>query len=95
MFLVAGAKYGYATPDDRLAKDEHYRLIQALAKKFKECEGTIICRELLGREAGWDNPNSDEKTRDYYNSRPCAKFVVEAAMILDEYIANRKLEDKI
>jgi C_GCAxxG_C_C family probable redox protein len=95
MFLVVGAKYGYAKPDDRVAKDEHYRLIQELAKKFKEHEGTIICSELLGREAGWDNPNSDERTRDYYNLRPCAKFVVEAAIILDEYIASRKLENKI
>ena len=93
MFLVVGAKYGYTDPQDKLAKDEHYRLIQSLAKKFKERHGTIICRELLGREAGWDNPKSDERTRDYYNARPCKKLVVEAAMILDEYIVNRKMEE--
>ncbi len=95
MFLVVGAKYGYTDPQDKFAKDEHYRLIQSLAKKFKERQGSIICRELLGREAGWDNPNSDERTRDYYNVRPCTKFVVEAAIILDEYIEKRKTEDEI
>jgi C_GCAxxG_C_C family probable redox protein len=91
MFLVAGAKYGYTDPEDKFAKDEHYRLIQCLAKKFQEREGTIICRELLGRDAGWDNPNSDERNRDYYNARPCTRFVVEAALILDEYIDSRTL----
>lgn len=89
MFLVVGAKYGYTMPDDNAAKHEHYRLIQALATKFQECEGTIICRELLGRQAGWDNPNSDERTRDYYNVRPCTRYVEEAAAILDEYMENR------
>ena len=93
MFLVVGAKYGYTDPKDKVAKDEHYRLIQSLAKEFKSREGTIICRELLGREAGWDNPKSDERIRDYYNARPCTRFVVEAAMILDEYILKRKMEE--
>ena len=93
MFLVVGAKYGYTDPQDKCSKDEHYCLIQVLAKKFQEREGTIICRELLGREAGWDNPKSDERIRDYYNTRPCTRFVVEAATILDEYIVSRKMEE--
>jgi C_GCAxxG_C_C family probable redox protein len=90
MLMVAGAKYGYADPQQKAAKDEHYRLIQCLAKQFEERNGTIICRELLGREAGWDKPNSDERNKDYHNIRPCARFVVDAAWILDEYIAKKK-----
>ncbi len=93
MLLVVGAKYGYTMPDDKSAKDEHYRLIQDLAKEFKEREGTIICRELLKLSAGWDNPKSDERTRQYYNTRPCTNFVMEAAIILDEYIVKRKMEE--
>ena len=40
MFMVAGLKYGYTTPDDPEAKAKHYELIQSLAKRFKEENGS-------------------------------------------------------
>lgn len=90
MFLVVGAKYGHTDPHEKRAKDEQYRLIQELAKKFEEAEGTIICRELLGLPYRRDKPETDPRNLQYYHTRPCAAYVQRAAIILDECIANRK-----
>lgn len=87
MFMIAGLKYGYASPTDSEAKTEHYKRIQELAKKFKDKHGTIICRELLGVDAD-DNPIPSARTPDYYASRPCEKLVKDAAEIIGEYIAS-------
>ena len=84
MLMVLGLVYGYNTPGDDEAKKEQYALIQQLAGKFREELGTIICRELL------DNPSTDPtpspRTEEYYAQRPCARMVMTAARILEEYM---------
>ena len=89
MLLVAGHLYGYDGPNDGEEKMAHYALVQELAGKFREKAGSIICREIL------DNPPSDPaptpRTEAFYRDRPCARLVVLAAQILDEYIASHPL----
>ncbi len=89
MLAVAGILYGYDDPDNEKAKMEHYALVQALAGKFREQAGSIVCREIL------KNPPSDPKptprTEAFYKERPCARMVVLAAQIMDEYIAAHPL----
>ncbi len=84
MTLVASCLYGYQTPDPE-KQMQTYALIQKFCGEFKEEGGSLICRELL------DNPPSDPKptprTEEYYAKRPCARFVMLAAQILDRYIA--------
>ena len=84
MALVAGILYGYDTPGDTQGQHAQYALVQELAGAFKAEAGTIICRELLG------NPTSDPaptpRTAEFYKQRPCARFVMLAARILDDYI---------
>lgn len=88
MLLVAGQLYGYDHPDSD-AQLAHYTLVQALAGKFREQAGSIICREIL------ENPPSDPqptpRTEEFYKTRPCARLVVLAAQILDEYISAHPL----
>ena len=88
MLMVAGHLYGYDAPDPA-AQMQHYALVQELAGKFREAAGSIICREIL------KNPPSDPKptprTAEFYKQRPCARLVVLAAQILDEYIKNHPL----
>jgi C_GCAxxG_C_C family probable redox protein len=88
MFMVVGMVYGYSDPEDTTAKTEHYELIQALAAKFREENGSIICRELLELPDGEDSPVPEERRLDYYARRPCSELVEHAAKILDEYIQN-------
>ena len=91
MLMVAGILYGYEDPgEDDTVKKAHYKLVQELCGKFREEAGSIICRELL------DNPPSaptpSPRTAEYYASRPCARFVMLAARILEEYIAEHPVE---
>ncbi len=85
MFMVAGLRYGYSDPKDSAAKAEHYSRIQALAQRFKEENGSIVCRELLGLKSGPDSPVPEQRTQGYYKKRPCAELVKRAAAIIQEY----------
>ena len=85
MLLVLGAIYGYDTPGDDKVKMEHYALVQELAGKFREENGSIVCREILKNPPS--DPNPSPRTAEYYAQRPCARMVYTAAKILDEYIA--------
>ena len=87
MCMVAGLLYGYDDVSDKDAKMNHYALIQELAGKFSDEAGSIVCRELLGRK-GKENPMPEDRTKEYYKTRPCAGMVGLAAKIMQEYIEN-------
>ena len=85
MFMVAGLLKGYDANDEKAKKDAHYELIQQLAAEFKEEHHTIICKDLLGKLGENTSPVSDERTAEYYKSRPCVRFVITASQILDKH----------
>lgn len=91
MFMIAGLKKGYTSPNDDTSKAEHYQRIQELAAEFRDHHGTILCRELLGLEAGPDDYHPAKRTKAYYASRPCADLVADAASIVDAWITAGKL----
>ena len=83
MFMIAGLKRGYTDPKAYQAKKEHYALIQHLAGKFKEENGSIVCRELLGLDHKTDSPIPSVRTDGYYQKRPCIELVKNAVRILE------------
>lgn len=85
MFIVAGLIFGYDDLTDPRLKSEHYKLIQSLAAKFKEINGSIICRELLGLEKPEGTYIPEARTAEYYKKRPCPELVKCAVNILEEY----------
>lgn len=84
MFFVTGALFGYDDPKAKDEKAEHYRLIQTLAEKFREKNGSIICRELLGEETKKVTHIPAERTTAYYRKRPCVELVADAVLVLEE-----------
>ena len=86
MFFVAGALYGYDDPKDFQAKKEHYARIQELAAKFREKNGSIICRVLLGIDGRDHSPVPSQRTEEYYKKRPCVEMIATAAQLMEEYI---------
>ena len=84
MLMVAGLLYGYDTPGDDISKKAHYALVQALAGKFREEVGSIVCREILKNPPS--DPNPTPRTAEFYAQRPCARMVLLAGQILDDYI---------
>lgn len=93
MFMVAGLKYGYDDPKDGIAKTRHYQRIQTLAQRFKEENGSIVCRELLGLPNDQDSPVPEKRTQEYYQKRPCVQLVRCAAEIIQEYMEENQNEN--
>ena len=92
MLMVAGLLYGYEDPgEDDCNKKAHYQMVQYLAGRFREEVGSIVCREILKNPPS--DPNPSPRTAEYYKTRPCAKMVMTAARILDEYIAEHPIEN--
>ena len=87
MLLVLGILEGYDDPTDDAAKKALYSRVQELAREFREENGSIICRELLDNPPA--DPNPTPRTADFYTQRPCARMVLTAARILDEYLQQR------
>ena len=84
--IVLGLLRGYSDPGDLAAKTDHYHLVQEFARRFRENSGSIICRELLEGIKTAPGNDPEERTPEYYASRPCMRFVVDAARILDEML---------
>jgi C_GCAxxG_C_C family probable redox protein len=85
MLMVAGVLYGYDADQDDDAKKAHYALVRELAGKFREEADSILCRDLLSNLSS--DPNPAPRYAEFYKARPCARFVMLAARILDAYIA--------
>ena len=86
MVLLAGVLRGYSDPQDAEAKKELYALVQKMCNEFREREGSLICRELLGLKEGEDPPEPSERTEEYYQSRPCVRLCRTAAVIAEKYL---------
>ena len=91
MFLVLGLLYGYDDPRDNGGKKALYEEVQALAAKFREENGSIICREILKNPPS--DPNPTLRTPEFYQQRPCDRMVYTAAGLVEEFIENHSLED--
>ena len=89
-FMVMGLKYGYHLPTAKEEKAEHYKLIQEIAQRFKDKNGSIICRELLDKKIEISKTHiPDERTAEYYKSRPCLKMVEDVAEIVEEILREK------
>ena len=84
--MVLGLIKGYCDPDDREAKKAHYALIREFADRFKEQNGSIICRELLSGVDTAHGGDPEPRTNEYYKKRPCAQLCRQAAEILDDML---------
>ena len=83
---VLGLVQGYADPDDREAKKAHYHRVQEFARRFREKNGSIICRELLSGVQTVGGSDPEQRTEAYYKKRPCPALCRCAAEILDEML---------
>ncbi len=89
---VCGTVSGTAFVISALYDDDKsgiYKRIQECANEFRNINGSVVCRELLGlSEPGPDSPLAEMRTKEYYKKRPCAELVELSANILEKYISN-------
>ena len=84
MLMVLSYVYGYDTPGDDISKKRLYGQVQALAADFRAENGSIICREILKNPPS--DPNPTPRTAEFYAKRPCAKMVMTAARLLEQFM---------
>ena len=85
VFMAVGLAMASAS-DSAVEKGEHYKRVQELARRFKEKNGSIICRELLQGVETSTAPTPSERTETYYKKRPCVDLVGDAVEILEGYL---------
>ena len=92
--MALGAVRGYDVPGDDEAKRAHYRMVQSYARRFKEKNGTIICRELLKNVPVTPGDVPEARTPEFYARRPCLRLVGEAAALLDQMLDEMQSDQK-
>ena len=85
--LVLGIVKGYSDPGDYEAKKAHYARIQEFARRFREENGSIVCRDLLSGVQVVPGSVPEARTAEYYKKRPCPELAFKAARILDAMLS--------
>lgn len=88
MFMLAGLENGSAIEGDAEGKKQNYALVQSLAEKFKQENGSLICSELLGIAPKPQEPTPEARTEAYYQKRPCVEMVASAVRIYLESLTD-------
>lgn len=92
MVLLAGFLSPATDPSVKTARTANYALVQDLAARSREINGSIICRELLQGcrpphvEGATESPEPSDRTPEYYKKRPCEELVGISARIIGEKI---------
>ena len=102
MVMLAGLIRPASDPSVKNWRTANYALVQEMAGEFKEINGSIVCKELLGlvpmgscSPAPKESPEPSDRTPEYYKKRPCEEMVGIAARIVGERILHSLQDDKI
>jgi C_GCAxxG_C_C family probable redox protein len=93
MVMLAGMIRPASDPSVKNWRTANYALVQEMAGEFKEINGSIVCKELLGlvpmgscTPAPKESPEPSDRTPEYYKKRPCEEMVGIAARIVGAQI---------
>jgi C_GCAxxG_C_C family probable redox protein len=93
MVMLAGLIRPATDPTVKDWRTANYALVQEMAGEFKEINGSIVCKELLGlvpmgscQQAPKESPEPSDRTPEYYKKRPCEELVGISARIVGEKI---------
>lgn len=84
MAMVLGLVFGNEDAD---SKNTVYPYVQEACAKFKEANGSIVCRELLAGVPVSAGGAAEARSESFYKKRPCAELVGMAAEIAEEIIS--------
>ena len=94
MTMLAGMIRPASDPTVKDWRTANYALVQEMAGEFRDINGSIVCKELLGlvpmgscSPAPKESPEPSDRTPEYYKKRPCEELVGISARIVGEKIA--------
>jgi C_GCAxxG_C_C family probable redox protein len=87
-FMVLGLKYGKVVSDgSRYGTDTEitYRLVAELAEKFKQKNGSIYCRDLIGYDLSSPVERAKVLELGLFKTK-CVKAILDAVELLEEIL---------
>ena len=74
-------------------KGDIYKIIQHLVAEFKEKNNSDNCGELLKDVKNLTQGYMPQvRNSEYYNNRPCIKFVLDSVQLLEQYLETKFLD---
>ena len=87
--LVLGLKYGHYDAEDNEQKSRAYEIAVDYTKRFKEKNGSIVCRDLLGYDLTVPEDKVFIKEKNLFKT-VCPEMVKSAVSILEEVLNEYK-----
>ena len=81
--LVIGLKYGQNTPGDKISKDNCNAKVIEFMEKFKNKNGSIVCREILGFDLSIKEEYEEAQSQNLFKTR-CVDMVKNSVTLLEE-----------
>ena len=81
-YLLIGLMHGKCEKDDNASKEKTYALVQEFSKRFKQRNGSTVCRDLIKV----DLLSGDRQTIDAQVKTVCPKMVRDACEIVEELL---------
>ena len=86
--MILGAKYGKMLEGKETYRDKIYGLTQELLEKFRDKQGTIMCKELIGFDPSKPDELSEARKVGVFTTK-CPVLVFQAAEILEEILKEK------
>lgn len=84
--LVLGLKYGHYNAADNEQKSRAYQISVEFTRRFREMNGSVVCRDLLGYDLTDPSEMACIKEKGLFSSI-CPKMVESAVTILESILA--------
>ena len=85
-FMVLGLQRGTAECSKQAGREAVYESVKEFAARFRQRNGSLLCRELLGFDVGTPEGLKEARERDLFRTF-CPEMVKAAAEILESLIA--------
>jgi C_GCAxxG_C_C family probable redox protein len=85
-FMVIGLVHSMTKKGDLPQKERSYEYIRQFAEAFRERNGSLVCRELMGVDVSTPEGFAASKERNIART-VCPKYIRGAAEILEEMLA--------
>jgi len=83
--MVIGLHHAKTKKDDDEERELAYAMAQEFMDAFRERNGTLLCRELLGVDVSTPEGMREVRERDLFRT-VCPKFVRDASEIIEKII---------
>lgn len=83
--MVIGLRFGHEVGTDLKTKERMYQKSQAFIAKFEQRNGSVVCRELLGRDLNAPGELEIIREEGLFESH-CPNFVRNATEILEQIL---------